>query len=159
MTTPIVVWVAHSYNAPAERLFDAWLTPNQAARFLFATRTGNIMRCEIDPRVGGQFLVTDRRPMADGDESVFDAEHSGTYLEIDRPKRLVFEFAVPPYNEEPTRVTLDFIAQGASNTELVLTHELGTSELARMYEQQTRKGWTRMLERLERDVFPKRIAL
>ena len=41
----------------------------------------------------------------------------------------------------------------------VLTHELGDSNMARAYEQQTRQGWTKMLDKLERELFPKRIAL
>jgi uncharacterized protein YndB with AHSA1/START domain len=158
MSAPVTVVVAHRYNAPAEKVFDAWLNPSLAKRFLFATRTGNIMRCMIDPQVGGEFLVTDRRPQADGDESVLDTEHRGTFLEIDRPRRLVFEFSVPPYSETATRVTLDFHDYGAA-CELALTHEMGSTELARMHEAQSRQGWIKMLEKLERELFPRRIAL
>jgi uncharacterized protein YndB with AHSA1/START domain len=160
MSAPVVVKVSHRYNAPAERVFDAWLNPKEAGRFLFATRTGNIMRCEIDARVGGHFFVTDRRPTADGDESVMDAEHRGTYVEIDRPRRLVFDFSVPPYTDDSTsRVALDFVPNGPTACEIVLTHELGDSPMAQAYEQQTRRGWTKMLDKLEREVFPRRIAL
>ncbi|MGE4240086.1 SRPBCC family protein [Ramlibacter sp.] len=159
MSSSVVVRVSHRYTAPAEKVFDAWLTPSQAARFLFATRTGNIMRCEIEPFVGGEFRVTDRRPTADGDESVFDAEHRGTYVEIERPIRLVFDFSVPPYAEAPTRVALEFRATGHAACELILTHDLGDDPEAHHYESQTRQGWTRMLERLEKDVFPRRIAI
>ena len=75
MSRIVTVRVSHRFSAPADRLFDAWLTPAQASRFLFATRTGNVMRCEINPGPGGGFLVTDRRPQADGDESVYDVVH------------------------------------------------------------------------------------
>lgn len=159
MSSAVIVRVAHRFSAPAERVFDPWLTPSQASRFLFATRTGNIMRCEIAPEVGGGFLVTDRRPHADGDESVFDVEHRGTYVRIERPHWLVFDLSVPPYSEAPTRVTLQFVAQGHNASEIKLTHELGDSELARLYESQTRQGWVKMLGKMERELFPKRVGI
>jgi uncharacterized protein YndB with AHSA1/START domain len=159
MSSAVTVQVSHRFNVAAERVFDAWLNPKEAKRFLFATRTGNIMRCEIDPVVGGEFMVTDRRPNADGDESVFDAEHRGTYVAIERPQRLVFDLTVPPYTDQPTRVTLEFAAQGPTACELTLTHELGDSGLARVYEPQTRQGWEKMLQKLERELFPKRLIL
>ena len=158
MSQPVVVRISHRYAAPVERVFDAWLTPALAARFLFATRTGNIMRCEIDPREGGGFLVTDRRPNADGDESVFDAEHRGTYLVIDRPRLLVFEFSVPAYGE-PGRVTLDFQPLSPQSCELTLTHEMGDSDIAQAFADSSRKGWDRMLATLERELFPRRIGI
>jgi uncharacterized protein YndB with AHSA1/START domain len=89
-----------------------------------------------------------------------DAEHRGTYVEIDRPRRLVFDFSVPPYTDDSTsRVALDFVPNGPTACEIVLTHELGDSPMAQAYEQQTRRGWTKMLDKLEREVFPRRIAL
>jgi len=150
MPNSIVVRVTHRYNVPAERVFDAWLSPPIAARFLFATRTGNILHCEIDPKVGGSFTVTDRRPVADGEESFFDAEHRGTYVEIDRPGRLVFDFSVEPYTDSPTRVTIDVVPMGANMCELVLSHELGSGTEARVNQERTRQGWTRMLAQLDK---------
>ena len=159
MSPDIVVRVSHRYTAPAERVFDAWVTPSQASRFFFATRTGNIMRCEMEPEPGGHFFVTDRRPNADGDESVMDAEHRGEYIEVDRPNKLVFDFTVPPYTESPTRVTLEFVPLSGMSCEIVLTHNLGNDDGARAMERQTREGWARMLANLEKELFPKRIGV
>ncbi|WP_186510858.1 SRPBCC family protein [Caenimonas sedimenti] len=158
MSPPVMVRVAHRYSAPAERVFDAWLTPSQASRFLFATRTGNVMQCEINPVVGGGFVVTDRRPLADGDESVFDVVHRGNYVTIERPRLIVFDFLVASYSDETTRVRLDFAAQGANASELTLTHELGDHNEAQAMEDATRKGWAQMLANLERELFPKRVG-
>lgn len=159
MSSPVIVRAAHRYSAPAERVFDAWITPAQASRFFFATRTGNIMQCALDPVPGGEFTVTDRRPNADGDESVFDAEHRGRYVVVERPRLLVFDFSVPPYVEQATRVTLEFRPLSAQTCEIVLTHELGDSDLARAFAEQTRKGWDTMLATLERELFPRRIGV
>jgi uncharacterized protein YndB with AHSA1/START domain len=150
MAEPIIVRVTHRYNVPAAKVFDAWMTPAQAARFLFATRTGNILHCEIDPQVGGCFTVTDRRPDADGYESFYDAQHRGVYVEINRPHRLAFDFGVEPFFDEPTRVTLDFVSMGAQICDLVLTHNLGDDEDARANEQRTRQGWANMLQQLDK---------
>ena len=55
-----------------ERVFDAWLDPSKASKFLFATPTGKIVRVEIDARVGGSFIIARR----DGE----DVEHVGLIL-------------------------------------------------------------------------------
>ena len=149
MSQPVTVRVTRRINVPVEKAFDAWLTPSTAARFLFATRTGNIMHCDIDPVVGGGFLVTDRRPVADGDESFYEAQHRGTYVELDRPSRIVFDFSVDP-TQEPTRVTLDFVTMGVSMCDVVLTHDMGDSDVARQFAKRTEQGWTRMLEQLDK---------
>lgn len=159
MSSSVVIRVAHRYSAPAERVFDAWLTPGQAARFLFRTRTGNVMQCVITPEVGGGFTVTDRRPTADGDESVFDVVHMGKYVEISRPKRLVFDLTVLTYTEDTTRVTVDVVPLGPQASELVLTHEMGSGEPARIMEETTRKGWVNMLALMERELFPRRVGV
>lgn len=158
MSSSVSIRVTHRYNAPAERVFDAWLTPHQAARFLFRTRTGNVMHCDIQPEVGGGFTITDRRPAADGDESVFDVVHIGKYLEISRPTRIVFDLSVGTY-EENSRVTVEIAALGPNASELTLTHDMGSSNTARMMEEPTRKGWVNTLAMMERELFPRRIGV
>lgn len=160
MSTAVTVRVSHRYCAPAEKLFDAWLTPAQAARFLFRTRTGNVMQCQIQPTVGGGFTVTDRRPAADGDESVFDVVHLGKYLEISRPGRLVFDLSVLNMGaDESTRVTVDFQPLSASTCEVTITQDLGDGRDAQFHEAPSRKGWTSMLQTIERELFPRRVGV
>ncbi len=140
MSRPVVA-VTRDFAAPATRVFDAWLDPADAGRFLFATPDGEMIRCDIDPRVGGGFTLTERRPAG-------DAEHRGRYLEIERPRRLVFLFAADPAGEgEWTRVTIE-IAAAPGGCTLTRTHEMDPQWAA--YEDQTRKGWTMILESLAR---------
>jgi uncharacterized protein YndB with AHSA1/START domain len=133
------VRATHHYDASPEKVFDAWLDPAIAGRFLFATPTGQMVKAEIDACVGGKFNFTDRRP------DMGDVEHVGTYLEIDRPRRLVFDFAVPKYEATLTRITLDFAPSGAG-TDLTLTHEGVFEE----YVKQTEQGWGMILDSLAR---------
>lgn len=158
MSSPVSIRVTHRYSAPADRVFDAWLTPPMAARFLFRTRTGNVMHCEIQPEVGGGFTITDRRPAADGDESVFDVVHIGKYLEIERPRRIVFDLSVGTY-EENSRVTVEVASLGPSASEVTLTHDLPAGVMGHAMAEPTRKGWTTTLAMMERELFPRRIGV
>jgi uncharacterized protein YndB with AHSA1/START domain len=130
--------VRRRYQATPERVFDAWLTPEKARRFAFATPDGEMVRAEIDPRVGGRFNFTDRRP------DMGDVEHVGEYEVIDRPRRLVFTFAVPKYDPSYTRVTLEFAAVDGG-CEVTLTHRGVPPE----YAEQTPKGWEMILANLQ----------
>jgi uncharacterized protein YndB with AHSA1/START domain len=131
--------VKHRYNAPAERVFDAFLDPAKAGNFLFATPAGQMVRVEIDPRVGGKFNFTDRR---DGQ----DIEHVGEYLEIDRPRRLVFTFAAIQFEPTPMRVEID-IASVDGGCELTLTHTMSPKWAA--FKTKSAEGWGKILAGLE----------
>lgn len=132
----INVSVSHRFSASAERVFDAWLDAERAAQWMFATPTGEMVRAEIDPRVGGTFRFVDRR---DGE----DVDHTGEYLEIDRPRRLVFTFSVD--GSEADRVIID-IAPLETGCELTLTHEMSPEWAA--YADRAKEGWSTMLDGL-----------
>ena len=128
-TKTVTVQVIRRFRASPERVFDAWLDPDKARRFLFATPAGEVVRADIDPRVGGRFLVVDRR---DGE----DIAHEGEYLEIDRPRRLRFTFGVPKYSKDYSRVSI-YIVPVDGGCQLTLTHEGVLAE----YADKTPEGW------------------
>lgn len=138
--TPVVLRVTRRFAASAERVFDAWLDPEKARRFLFATPAGETVTTEIHGWVGGSFYIVERR--AEG-----DAEHYGEYLEIDRPRRLVFSFATEKGVKDGDRISIDIVPL-ESGCELTLTHEL-SPEWAE-WADRTRQGWTDIVEGLGR---------
>ena len=50
-----LIRIAARYNATTERVFNAWLNPGIARRWLFATAARPIAQVEIDSRVAGSF--------------------------------------------------------------------------------------------------------
>ena len=130
--------VTHSYEASPERVFDAWLDPAVARRFLFATPTGEMIRAETDPRVGGRFVFVDRRP------DMGDVLHTGEYLEIDRPRRLAFTFGVPAFNPDFSTVLVE-IAPTAGGCEVTLIQ----SDVPAEWTDRSKHGWGTILDGLE----------
>lgn len=137
MTDLVKLTVSHAYSSSAERVFDAWLDPDKAGRFLFATPDGEMIKVEIDPVVGGGFNFTERR----GPD---DVAHIGEYLEIDRPRRLVFEFGVPMYSPERGRVEIDIEGFAEGGCKLTLTAWVDPE-----YADRTQQGWTKILAGLD----------
>jgi uncharacterized protein YndB with AHSA1/START domain len=130
------VSISRRFESTGERVFDAWLDPATVGKWLFATPAGEMVRCEIDARVGGRFNLTERR---DGE----DAEHTGEYVAIERPRRLVFTFSAGA--TEPTRVAVD-IEPRDGGCEVALTHEMAP-EWAE-YAERTKEGWSMILDGL-----------
>jgi len=142
MSQPVqMVKVTRRLATSAERVFDAWLDPTTVGKWLFSTPTGKMVRVEIDAQVGGRYVIVERR-------DVGDVEHTGEYIEIDRPRRIVFTFRVPLFSPESTRVSIDIVALSAISCEITLTHEGVFSE----YADRTQEGWTTILSGLQSSV-------
>ena len=131
--------VTHSFTAAPERVFDAWLDPAIARRFLFATPTGEMIRAEVDARVGGKFNFVDRRP------DMGDVLHTGEYLEIDRPRRLAFTFAVPQFDPDFTTVVIELAPTPGGGCDVTLTQ----TNVAAEWADRSKEGWGMILGWLE----------
>jgi len=123
------VLVTQKFASDEESIYDALLDPKTASKFLFATPTGTMVRAEIDPRVGGHFTFVERR---DGK----DVLHTGEYLELVRPLRMVFTFSVPEYSSETSIVEIN-LAHLGEGCELKLINR----GVPREFAEKTREGW------------------
>lgn len=100
------------FRAPPRRVFDAWLDPGLAGRWLFATALRPMTDVEIDARVGGTFRLAERR-------NGTSTEHHGRYVEIVPHHRLVFTLRE---ERRATRVTVE-INPSQRGCKLRLRHE------------------------------------
>jgi uncharacterized protein YndB with AHSA1/START domain len=115
-----VLTITRVFEAPREKVFDAWLDPVQLAKWM---GPGNV-RAEIDlvdAKVGGRYRIV-MHP-----EPGMTPVVGGVYREIKRPERLVFtwkwEGAHPDGSAGvDTLVTLTF-ADRNGKTEMTLRHE------------------------------------
>ena len=134
------VQVTRRFQAACEKVFDAWLDPETAGNWLFATPDGEMTRVEIDGRPGGTYSIVENR----GGEEVL---HTGTYEEVDRARRLTFTLQVPKYSPDSSRVAIDF---GGDGNGCFLTLDAG--EEAADDADKYRRGWATILEGLARQL-------
>jgi uncharacterized protein YndB with AHSA1/START domain len=139
-TAPAIARVVRRFGAAPERVFDAWLSRDMIGQFMFgpALRDEEIVRLSLDPRVGGAFSFVVRRQ---GQE----VDHIGHYLEIDRPRRLVFTWGGAAASTDMSRVSID-IGALPTGCELTLTHEMHPDWAD--YASRAEAGWTKMLDAL-----------
>ena len=149
MVTSTIVRVQRAYACTADTVYDAWLDPKMARRFWFATSQGEIVRCDIEPGVNGAFTIVDRRPLEAAPDQFIEVEHTGRFLQLDRPRRIAFAFAVPPFSDQETTVVIDLIPDG-DGCELTLRHDLGPmDEDTREMLEGAEQGWTLILANLD----------
>lgn len=121
----------------AAEIFDLWTRPELMVRWMSPYSGPVRSEATADVLVGGSFKLS----MGSGDVV---CEIDGTYVEVQRPSKLVFTWRGPPTGNVNTLVTLELKAL-KNGTELTLTHEkLPTSELRDDHH----KGWSNMIDHL-----------
>jgi uncharacterized protein YndB with AHSA1/START domain len=132
-----VVQIRRRVKARAEEIFDLWTKPDLMVRWMSPFPGAVDCKASCDLRPGGTFSLV----MTSAEAS---REVSGTYVEIDRPHKLVFTWMGPLTNNMNTLVTVELTPRG-DETDLVLTHErLPTTAIV---EGHTR-GWGHILDHL-----------
>lgn len=141
-TSPVYARVTQKFTAAPERVFDAWLDTGMLGKFMFGPqlRDEEIVRLTNDPKVGGTFSFVVRR-------QGMEIDHIGRYEVLDRPRKLVFTWAVAPDKIDASRVEIDIAPEGTGCT-LNLSHELAP-EWAE-YKDRTQQGWRTMVGALKR---------
>jgi uncharacterized protein YndB with AHSA1/START domain len=127
------VRVSRRFRAPPERVFEAWLDPEIAGKWLFATASRPMAKVAIDARVAGSFRLVDRgygKPVA----------YSGEYVEIVPPRRLAFTLAAEHHPRVVTKVQVEIVPL-KSGSELTVTNE----NVPPPYVSRTEARWTGIL--------------
>lgn len=126
------------FNAPARLVYAAWTEPARMHEW-WGTKGSKTLHAEADVRVGGRYRVRFTTP--DGETH----DVSGTYLEVEPEKKLVFTWQWITMPERQSQVTLVFKEEG-EKTLLTLFHEKFADEKAR---DDHEMGWTEALDNLE----------
>lgn len=141
MKLPVTATVAGLFSVPAERVFDAFLDKNMIGRFMFGPeiRDEEIVSLQNKTWVGGSFSFIVRRQ-----GKTFN--HTGEYIEIERPRRLVFTWAVKedPANNQ-SRIVIEILPVIAG-CELTLTHEMPRGQ--EDFVEQGKVAWGKMIDKL-----------
>src|SRR5690348_9650968 len=103
--TGAVVQLRRRVKAGAEEIFDLWTRPDLMARWMSPFPGAVDCKASSDLRPGGAFSLV----MVSGESS---REVSGTYVLIDRPRKLVFTWIGPLTNNVNTLVTVELNPQG-----------------------------------------------
>ncbi len=122
-------------KAPAERVFEALTNPVQRVQWWGAETRFQATQMESDLRPGGAWMMSGNgvggRPFT----------VSGKYLQIERPRLLVFTW-LPSWQENAYETTVRFdLAEQNGCTTVRLTHSGFTTEDSRL----SHKGWPEIL--------------
>ena len=119
--------------APVNEVFAWWTEADRLQEWM--SPVGEV-EAQVDLRVGGAFRIV----MKSGDTVI---EHTGEYVEIERPRRIVFTWVSRFTGSEPSIVTVELAAAGEGETDLHLVH----SRLPEAVASSHRDGWEKMFER------------
>ncbi len=135
--TDLTVNVIKVINAPIEKVFEAWLSPETLSQFILPMPGMPQPYVESDACEGGDFTII----MQVGDEKI---PHTGKYLEISRHTKLVFTWE-SPFSVDNSIVTLNFSARTKEKTNVELTHVKFIDEATRADHE---GGWSNILDKL-----------
>ena len=135
--TDLTVDINKTIHAPIEKVFDAWLNPKMLSKFMMPMPGMPESDVENDAREGGNFTII----MHAGDDKL---PHSGEYLEINRPDKLVFTW-VSHNSVDNSTVTLNFTKIDDNKTNISLSHVKFIDEKARSDHE---GGWGNILDKL-----------
>jgi uncharacterized protein YndB with AHSA1/START domain len=144
MSQPVHAVVMHRFAVSPGRVFDAWFDPVWLGRWMFGpgVRDERIVRLTLEARVGGKFSFVVNRAGT-------EIDHVGEYLEIERPRLLVFTWGTRDSLPETSRVIVEITAR-EKGCDLKLTHVMGANWSA--FVDRAAESWSKMLDALERAI-------
>jgi uncharacterized protein YndB with AHSA1/START domain len=145
-TQDTVLRLSRRFNAPRDRVFDAWTNPDVLLDWWRAGPHWETPQAEVDLRPGGRY----RLAMTDTDKGETHVV-VGEYKEIQPPERLVYTWTWESNTDEMkgsdnSLVTVEF-AEADGGTEVSLTHSGFSDEEIRDLHVH---GWEAVIANLER---------
>ncbi len=108
--------ITRKFNAPVDLVFEVWTTPEHVRNW-WGFPDHPVVTCEIDLRVGGEWRYVVNHPQSG------EIAWSGTYLEIDRPHRLVSREVFEPYPESETTNYMTLTEEdGVTTMDVLVVH-------------------------------------
>lgn len=132
MSADLTFRMQRTFQAPAQRVFDAWTSEEVLRRWFHGRRAWDTPEASVDLRVGGAVRVVMRDP-----ESGEEFGGGGVYTEIDPPRRLAFTWL---WDREPVRtlIEIEFEEDGGATTVRFTHSGLWDEQAVRSHED----GWT-----------------
>lgn len=135
--TDLTVKVNKTIAAPITQVFDAWLDPATLSKFILPMPGMNEPEVKNNAQEGGEFTIT----MQVGENKI---PHTGKYIEITRPNKLVFTWESPE-SMDGSEVTLVFTSLNDNKTKIELTHIKFIDETRRSNHE---GGWSNIIDKL-----------
>jgi uncharacterized protein YndB with AHSA1/START domain len=139
----LVLRLDRTFNAPAQAVFDAWISREVLRRWWPAGSDWETPVAEVDARVGGTLRLVMRSPAGE------EFGGSGEYIEITPPKRLAFTWTWDGHegHEGTQLIEVEFTENPDGTTTVVLANRgLRDEESRRTH----REGWQASFDNLER---------
>jgi uncharacterized protein YndB with AHSA1/START domain len=136
-----VLRIERTFDAPIERVFDAWVSEEVLRRWLHGMPGWETPTAEVDLRVGGTIRIVMRDP---SDRT--EAGATGVYKVVEPSRRLVFDWAWDDRPDERQLIELEFSERDGKTTVLMTNSSIPTDE--RRESQQ--RGWNVCYDNLER---------
>ena len=117
MTADRVVTVRRVLPAPPDIVYDEWLDPVGMLEWM-CPRPARAVKISLEPSVGGPLRI-------DIEDSGSSLYVSGTFVELDRPRRLRFTWSCSAWADPSvqTLVTVTLEDHGADETMMIIEHE------------------------------------
>ena len=132
------IYVSHCYEVSCSTLYDQWLDPQSASRWLLTTLDGETPQIQMQQQIGGRFQICQSRPQG-------DLFLNGQFLQLKRPQQIMFSLENPRLSTEPDLIQLLFQPH-PFGCELQVSHQL--QFMASKNQQQLIEHWTNIFMRL-----------
>jgi uncharacterized protein YndB with AHSA1/START domain len=106
------VVVRRTFPYSQDKLWAAWTQPEALKSWFHPGPELETPIAEVDLQVNGRYHM-----------EVHNSHIHGVYKAVEPPHKLVFTWYWQDHEDMTTLVTVEFLAQGTAETEVVLTHE------------------------------------